>query len=119
MPGVAAIAARASLVLGEGIQASRIASSPVGDFRAGDSGRSGKGDAFRGELPLGSNFPFCCGACELSLGIFSKYFFTWFGVKMVGGGCPVAGDGEYERGGPPSSLFEMDALWAGVPMVTS
>jgi len=38
---------------------------------------------------------------------------------MVGGGCPVAGDGEYERGGPPSSLFEMDALWAGVPMVTS
>ena len=116
---MAAIAARASLVLGEGIQASRIASSPVGDFRAGDSGRSGKGDAFRGELPFVSNLPFCCGACELSVGLFSNYFFTWFGVKMVGGGCPVAGDGEYERGGPPSSLFEMDALWAGVPMVTS
>ena len=45
--------------------------------------------------------------------------FTWFGVKMVGGGCPVAGDREYESGGTPSSLFEMDALWAGVPMVTS
>ena len=38
---------------------------------------------------------------------------------MVGGGCPVAGDAEYESGGTPSSLFEMDALWAGVPMVTS
>ena len=75
MPGVAAIAARASLVLGEGIQASRIASSPVGDFRAGDSGRSGKGDAFRGELPFVSNFPFCCGACELSVGIFLQLFF--------------------------------------------
>ena len=51
--------------------------------------------------------------------ILQPLFSTWFGVKMVGGGCPVAGDGEYERGGPPSSLFEMDALWAGVPMVTS
>ena len=53
------MAASASLVAGEGIQASRTASSPVGDFLAGDSGLSGRGDAFLGELPFISIFPLC------------------------------------------------------------